>query len=815
MTEDAGETLPDELKRAAEKLGHQQARVSPVAGVDGRAIASRHLSALSREFDRLLDELPPPNVYREFFATVRDLDRDVLALCALQGAIRSVAIGEPCREAEIRIGEHISGECWVAGLTHGRGPKIADQIEKRVRKIHSADKARQKSAHTIAARLGYKTNAWSREQYLQAGGWALGVVLATLHDVFAVVTVGDDTFLTLTEGAEAYVAEIIAETIRRNPVWLPKAQEPPKWEGLNKGGTSDKRLSLSLLLLRTKHESTKAAVRSAIRRGTMRPTLDALNSLQSVPWTINKRVLGVVSACYAAGIPVKGLPSADPPIVEKPYDNVWAGMDKDAREARRTNRRTNLAFKGACTLFAEDMQTAELMAEHGRFYTAMNLDFRGRAYGVPSFNFQREDLVRSLFLFADGEPIGAEGLYWLKVHAANCGDFGKISKRPFDERVQWVDAHIAKIRSYAELPLKELGWTKADKPFLFLAACMELCSALATGPKCVSGLPVTFDGSCNGLQHLCAMTRAPEGALVNLTPEAEPQDMYQTVADRVKKRLELDLEKEDVRQLAQICLDNGITRKLVKRNVMTYSYGSEQYGMADQHVEDTMRPLSRQVARGELKEHPFGPDEGLAASRYLAGHIYAAIQEVVFLPAQAMRFLQKLSNAMAAENKPLQWTAPTGLPWINRYHASITKRVRLYLHDTAVKVPLKATLAVGYMEKIDKGKAAQGVAPNFVQGCDAAHLFLTVNAAVAEGIRAIATVHDTFGCLPSRAARFRRLIREEFVRMYREHDVLREVFDQACADLAAPKDNKRKPLEPPTKGTLNIEDVLNAEYAFA
>jgi DNA-directed RNA polymerase, mitochondrial len=73
--------------------------------------------------------------------------------------------------------------------------------------------------------------------------------------------------------------------------------------------------------------------------------------------------------------------------------------------------------------------------------------------------------------------------------------------------------------------------------------------------------------------------------------------------------------------------------------------------------------------------------------------------------------------------------------------------------------------------------------PNFVHPLDAAHLLRTVNAAVAGGISAIATVHDSFACLPSRAARFRQLIQEEFVRMYQEHDVLAEVYEHARADL--------------------------------
>jgi DNA-directed RNA polymerase len=115
--------------------------------------------------------------------------------------------------------------------------------------------------------------------------------------------------------------------------------------------------------------------------------------------------------------------------------------------------------------------------------------------------------------------------------------------------------------------------------------------------------------------------------------------------------------------------------------------------------------------------------------------------------------------------------------------------------------------------KIDRRKANNGVAPNFVHACDAAHLMRTVNAAVAEGITSIATVHDSFGCLASRAERFRKIIREEFVRMYEGHDVLAEVLDQARADLSG--NTKRMPTAPPEYGSLDLKKVLDAEFAFA
>jgi len=50
---------------------------------------------------------------------------------------------------------------------------------------------------------------------------------------------------------------------------------------------------------------------------------------------------------------------------------------------------------------------------------------------------------------------------------------------------------------------------------------------------------------------------------------------------------------------------------------------------------------------------------------------------------------------------------------------------------------------------IDEEKSADGVAANRVHACDAAHLLLVASAAAVEGIRQIATVHDSFGCLAS------------------------------------------------------------------
>jgi DNA-directed RNA polymerase, mitochondrial len=183
----------------------------------------------------------------------------------------------------------------------------------------------------------------------------------------------------------------------------------------------------------------------------------------------------------------------------------------------------------------------------------------------------------------------------------------------------------------------------------------------------------------------------------------------------------------------------------------------------------------------------------------------------VRLPAEAKRFLQKLARALAKENKPVRWPTPAGFPFVNQYNKPLTKPVKLWLQKgvgTRVRRTIKT--AVDELPKIDAHEAVKGIAPNFVHACDAAHLLLTVNAAVEEEIRLIATVHDCFACLPSQAERFRRIILEQFVKMYQEHDVLAEVLAEAQRDIGGQK------LPPkPDPGELEIEEVLKAQFAFA
>ena len=159
----------------------------------------------------------------------------------------------------------------------------------------------------------------------------------------------------------------------------------------------------------------------------------------------------------------------------------------------------------------------------------------------------------------------------------------------------------------------------SDAPYQFAAACVELVQALEAGPDYITRLPLTFDGSCSGLQHLCAMTRAEEGRYVNLVAAEEADDFYARVATKVRETCGDIMRGDD-------------DRALVKKPAMSYFYGSRPggfvknrngrfapYGMTKQIVECSRRaqtiherrqtPSSRNLRRhrGDGSECERGP----------------------------------------------------------------------------------------------------------------------------------------------------------------------------------------------------------------
>ena len=109
-------------------------------------------------------------------------------------------------------------------------------------------------------------------------------------------------------------------------------------------------------------------------------------------------------------------------------------------------------------------------------------DFRGRKYPNTAYlHEQGSDISKGLLLLKDGKPITKEGFYWLLISLAgnwagnaDREDGLKTDKIPIDDRIKWGFQNEQLMIDCANDPIKNTMWMSADKPWQFIAGCIEL-----------------------------------------------------------------------------------------------------------------------------------------------------------------------------------------------------------------------------------------------------------------------------------------------------------------------------------------------------
>jgi DNA-directed RNA polymerase len=586
--------------------------------------------------------------------------------------------------------------------------------------------------------------------------------------------------------------------------------------------------------------------------------------LQATPWIIDTTILDLTKWLFEEGLGngLKKFPSSSHVPTFKMPKNPTPINFRDARKVAETNQAIDCDF----AVFRNDIETAEFLSDFDAFYLPHNADKRGRVYPIPHFNFQRSDHVKAMFKFATPKALGEQGMYWLCIHLANCGDFGKVSKKSFDARIHWCMENLDKISAVADDPKATFDWwSQADKPFCFVAACIDMIAAWETGnaPAYMSSLPIALDGSNSGLQHYSMALRSEdEGRMVCLADLDAPEDVYKRVADasatliraeaessptallsalrdthpKPEKETPADYENRmqalavKTRLAADLWVEYGIDRSVVKRNVMTFCYSSETFGFREQLMEDLMRPLAEQVLRGEASHHQLeiDGDGGWFAALYLAKKNWTAVTSLVESAAEGMKWLKRAAQLLAHEHKPVCWTTPTGFPCRNVYTEHDCATVELFLFDKSLNLTdpavgreidgdlyrtVRAMMAERPSEVIIKSKSASTIAPNVIHSMDASHLLLTANAAVDKGIEHFQFIHDSFATHAGDTETFFWLIRDTFVDMYEGLDLFGYLYELVDHDLS--EEGRAKLPVPPTQGTLDLDVVRKSLYSFA
>ncbi|KAK4798002.1 hypothetical protein SAY86_030328 [Trapa natans] len=572
--------------------------------------------------------------------------------------------------------------------------------------------------------------------------------------------------------------------------YMPMLVPPVKWTGYDKGAY----LFLPSTIMRTHgvREQREAVKRTP--RKQLELVFEALDTLGTTRWRINKRVLGIVDRIWVSGGRLADLVDRDDvPLPEKPDTEDEIQLKKWKWKVKSIKKENRERHSQRCDIELKLAVARKLKDEEG-FYYPHNLDFRGRAYPMhPYLNHLGSDLCRGVLEFAEGRPLGRFGLRWLKIHLANLFANG-VDKLSHEARLAFTDNHLDDIYDSADRPLEgDRWWLKAEDPFQCLAVCINLTEALrSSSPETfVSHIPVHQDGSCNGLQHYAALGRDNLGAAaVNLVAGEKPADVYSGIASRV-----LDIMRRDAQKDPAIFRDavharmllNQVDRKLVKQTVMTSVYGVTYIGARDQ-------------IKRRLKERGAIADEAVSfkASCYAAKVTLTALSEMFEAARGIMTWLGECARIIAAENRPVQWTTPLGLPVVQPYR-------KLGRH--LVKTSLQILTLQRETEKVMAKRQRTAFSPNFVHSLDGSHMMMTAIACKKAGLT-FAGVHDSYWTHACDVNEMNMILREKFVELYETPilENLLESFQQSFPWLDFP------PL--PDRGDFNLRDVLDSPYFF-
>lgn len=624
---------------------------------------------------------------------------------------------------------------------------------------------------------------------------------------------------------------------RHGPTIIP----PRPWLGNEGGGYwTPAILPLRLVRFKASHQEQRNSANEEYDALDMEGARASVNTIQEVPWKINREVLRVVEECWALDMGIAGLPVVSAaPKPPRPDDidtneeasKAWRRAAKNIMHRNKTVlSRVRSATKivrtaGGRTPGMEptvDPREGSYYQEE-RFYFPHMLDFRGRMYSVPSgLSPQGHDLSRGLLLFADSKPILEEngGVHWLKLQVANMMGHDKFSTA---ERLEWVEERHDDWLAVAVDPvLRRDVWAVGKTPWQALAAILDYAGYLKEGPGYRSSLPVTVDGTCNGLQHLSALTHDDESApLVNLSASLAPHDIYASVATEWTARLhEVQAAGGDNAQFADWILavwGGVIPRSATKRQVMVLPYGGTRdafYTYTVEAVEEAIGPPAPTLEPSHyaFRNHAIG-----MASRLLWEVVNKRLPGAMAI----MKWLQACSKVIVEGNQPLYWVVPSGFVVRHFYGQQREGTMKLSINGRVMKVRTLETTKV-----LDAAAQTRGVPPNFVHSLDGAALSLTINRCAAQGVTHITAIHDAYGTHAADMTKLAKLLRQAFVDVHEANPL--DIFWGGCANIleglfraqGATEEEARdmaedmKPPLPPM-GTYNVRDVLQSDYFFS
>jgi len=698
---------------------------------------------------------------------------------------------------------HEIGRCIEVEILCERLTQTSEQYTKRTLDYleTSGTKAinhRYRTFRAGAEKLGLEWNTWSSTERAAVGKLVCTVLYDTTG-LFKWVRNNDTAPFTLEPSEELHRYLMEAVEASKAVTRLPPMLVPPEdWEGIYNGGyhTDWCKAHASMVSLRNTPKELRSWVVTGLSAPAAQPLRSAMNKAQNTAYRVNTQVMEILSQALALRVGILGLPATAPkPKPEFPFGDSWLKGDATVEEletfqhwkrtvaawhteeVKRTGRKVSILSK---------LRELRRYSSEERLYFPTFIDWRGRLYFRSTLHPQLNDAVKGCLEFAEGKPLGTEGLFWLKVHVANSCGYDKHSP---EIKAKWTDDNWEMICDFIDNPL-DVDAPEPDTAFTLLQAGLALQAALRLDAptEYICHVPVAMDATCSGLQHLSALTRDTVGATyTNLIDSEgdEKADIYAHGA-RVAEGLKESFTDDEV--ILKYWSNKPITRKMAKKPTMTLVYGSTLLSTIDSVALDMTDAGYDCITDGHNILYSINK---LATP--IAKSLRKAVQDTVPMCTEMMGYMQRVTRSRDADC--FKWITPVGVPVVN--WAATRAESQMRIDSMGITRIIYAYSSAEYSHRI----ATNGIVPNFVHSMDSAHLCMTLNAFSGS----VVPIHDSFGTHPSDVPEMHVALRKTFVELYSQ-------FDMESFMRLNNVDLEESPL--PNRGDLDLDLVLDSRFMF-
>ena len=604
--------------------------------------------------------------------------------------------------------------------------------------------------------------------------------------------------------------------------------------------------------------------------------IDTINFLNKIPFEINKDVLKIV---------VKEWDDKDNSILFNGLNRLHPKSD-DFDKVKANIKREILSHNSKHWTYANIINIALLMKDHTIYFPTF-LDFRGRIYPTPNYlSYQSNDLARSLLLFKNilsdskhaNKDYYSEVLYsilsdnsdhkinvqstklkkgqilkkkdkkmilenknqmdmylidYFKLYLANVFGKNKLTRKG---KIKWFDQNIGtileKYKNNFSMFINE--YVKISKePFQFLA-CVQAYYNYIHHNNDIK-VPILFDASCSGIQHLSALTTDLNIAkLVNLLDNDEPSDFYQYCLDQLVEVFKLIPYDGKLSSFKEKVLQLKINRSWLKHSIMTIPYNVTDIGISDKlskhfnkifvtntqlddlnngkiNLNDTIKLYESDifskkiksenlekgtyiyVPKSEILSVPTTNNPNMSQLFFTSGelitfshYIKTTVLNIIPPFTQLKNYFDKMIDILKKLELPIFWETPSGMSVSMSNRVMKSKQIKTSLIKKAK--PINILLPT---DQIDYKNIKTGLMPNFIHSLDASNIHILIKNILRylpkQNIN-LYTIHDCFASDYKNIGLIELLVKHSFVELYFKKNYLEMIHNSFIHQISAERD---------------------------